>query len=126
MRPRPPARRSRSSYDAMPGLTDLTGLPLVTVIMPVRHEADFIARSVGAVLAQDYPADCLEILVADDRSTDGTRETLRSLQNSHPKLRVIDNPGIIVPTGLNAALREARGEISVRVDGHTEVATDYI
>jgi succinoglycan biosynthesis protein ExoA len=100
--------------------------PFVTVIMPVRHEAAFIARSLGAVLAQDYPADRLEILVADGQSTDGTREFVRGFQARHPHLRLIENPGRIVPTGLNAALRQARGEIIVRVDGHTEIASDYI
>ena len=43
----------------------MDNLPLVSVIMPVRNEAAYISRSLGAVLAQDYPADCLEILVVD-------------------------------------------------------------
>jgi hypothetical protein len=38
----------------------------------------------------------------------------------------VDNAGRIAPTGLNAALRVARGEIIVRVDGHCEIATDYV
>lgn len=101
-------------------------LPLVTVIMAVLHEASFITRSLGAVLVQDYPAERMEILVADGRSTDGTRELVQALQGRHSHLRLIDNPGRIVPTGLNAALRQARGEIIVRVDGHTEIAPDYV
>src|SRR5262245_8865207 len=94
--------------------------------MPVRQEAAFIRRSLGCVLAQDYPAERLEILVADGRSTDGTREAVLELQAQRPQLRLIDNPGLVVPTGLNAALRQATGEIIVRVDGHTEVASDYV
>jgi succinoglycan biosynthesis protein ExoA len=101
-------------------------LPTVTVIMPVRQEAGFIRHSLAAVLEQDYPRELLEILVADGRSTDGTPEIVRTLQSSHPGLRVIDNPGRIVPTGLNAALRQARGDVVVRVDGHTEIARDYV
>lgn len=101
-------------------------LPLVTVIMPVRHEAGFIARSLAAVLAQDYPAERLEVLVADGGSTDGTRQIVQALQPRHPNLRLVDNPGRIVPTGLNAALRQARGEVVVRVDGHTEIEADYV
>lgn len=101
-------------------------LPLVTIIMPVRQEAAFIRRSLGAVLAQDYPSDKLEILVADGRSTDGTREIVEGLVARHPHLRLIDNPGLIVPTGLNAALHQARGEIIMRVDGHTELAPSYV
>ena len=50
--------------------------PLVSVIMPVRNEAAYIERSLGAVLAQEYPADCLEILVVDGLSSDGTRQAV--------------------------------------------------
>lgn len=100
--------------------------PLVTVIMPVRQEAGFIHRSLGSVVAQDYPVERLEILVADGGSTDRTRDIVREIQAGRPYIRLIDNPGRIVPTGLNAALREARGEIIVRVDGHTEIAPDYV
>jgi len=94
--------------------------------MPVRNEASFIERSVGSVLAQDYPRERLEILVADGLSTDGTAEILHSLQQKHGAVRTIENPGQIVATGLNAMLRQARGEVIVRVDGHCEIATDYV
>ena len=49
-------------------------LPIVSIIMPVRNEAGYIGRSVGSVLAQDYPPDRMEILVVGGMSTDGTRE----------------------------------------------------
>ncbi|MGO8930983.1 MAG: glycosyltransferase family 2 protein [Limisphaerales bacterium] len=45
---------------------------------------------------------------------------------SGPAIRVIDNPGKIVSTGLNAAIRAARGDIIIRMDAHTEYAPDYI
>ena len=41
-------------------------------------------------------------------------------------LRVIDNPGRIVSTGLNAAIRAARGMVIVRLDAHSEYAPDYV
>jgi len=94
--------------------------------MPVRNEAAHIGRALGAVFAQDYPADRLEVVVADGLSTDGTRERLEELRSRHPNLKVVDNPRGIAPTALNAALREAGGEIIVRVDGHCEIATDYV
>src|SRR5690349_14564123 len=103
-----------------------SGPPFVSVIMPVCEEAAFVARSVGAVLAQDYPADRMEVIVADGMSTDGTREIVQALQAQHPNLRLIDNPGKIVSTGLNAALDAAFGEILIRVDGHSEVAPDFV
>jgi hypothetical protein len=39
---------------------------------------------------------------------------------------LIDNPGRVVSTGLNAAIRAARGDVIVRMDVHTEYAPDYI
>lgn len=103
-------------------------LPFVTVIMPVRNEADFIARSLGAVLAQDYPPERVEIIIADGMSSDATRAEIARLAAQHPErmITVIDNPRHIVPTGMNLAQRMARGEIVVRVDGHCEIAPDYI
>lgn len=102
--------------------------PLVTVIMPIRNEEAFITRSLGAVLGQDYPADRMQVLVADGMSDDGTRSVIASLAEAHPQhaIEIVDNPGRIVPTGFNAALDRARGDIVVRVDGHTIIDPDYV
>ena len=100
--------------------------PLVSVIMPVRNEAAYIERSLGAVLAQEYPADCLEILVVDGLSSDGTRQAVLAQAAADPRVRLLDNPAGIVPPGLNIGIAQARGEIVVRVDGHCEIAPDYV
>jgi len=68
----------------------------------------------------------LEVLVADAMSDDGTRETLDRYRQTDPRLRTIDNPDKLVSAGLNRAIREANGEIIVRMDVHTEYAPDYI
>jgi glycosyltransferase involved in cell wall biosynthesis len=100
--------------------------PNVSVIMPVRNEGAYIRRSLGSVLAQDYPAARLEILVVDGMSNDGTREYVRSLQGERANLYLLDNPAGIVPPALNIGIRQARGDIIVRVDGHCEIAPDYV
>lgn len=102
--------------------------PSVTVIMPVRNEATFIERSLGAVLAQDYSRELIQILVVDGMSDDGTRELVQQMIARWPEgdLTLIDNPEHIVPTGLNRALRDAKGEVIIRVDGHCEIAPDYV
>jgi succinoglycan biosynthesis protein ExoA len=94
--------------------------------MPVRNEATFISRSLDAVLAQDYPLERMELIVADGISTDGTREIIESFQTRYPELKLINNPGKIVPTGLNLAIAQSSGEVIVRVDGHCEIASDYV
>jgi len=102
--------------------------PFVSVIMPIRNEGDFIARSLGAVLEQDYPHDCMEVLIADGMSTDQTRAVIADTAAQHPEIavKILDNPGKIVPTGFNIALRNAAGDIIVRVDGHTVIEPDYV
>lgn len=106
--------------------TDSSLLPPVSVLMAVRNESGYIAKSLGAVLAQEYPRQLLEIIVADGMSSDGTREIIRDLQANHPNIILIDNPGRIVAKGLNAAISIARGAIIVRVDGHTTIDPDYV
>jgi succinoglycan biosynthesis protein ExoA len=99
--------------------------PLVTVIMPIRNEALFIRRSLGAVLVQDYPSDRLEILIADGMSDDGTVDIIRTLSVAD-RVRIIPNPGKRQAEGLNLAIEQAKGEIIVRVDGHTIIASNYV
>ena len=103
-----------------------TVTPFVTVVIPVRNEGAFIASLIDAVFAQDYPADRLEVIVADGMSTDETRAVLAGLQEKYPGLTVVDNPAGIVPTGLNLAIARARGEVIVRVDGHAVIAADFL
>ncbi len=98
---------------------------MLSVILPIRNEARYIARSLNAVLAQDYPSDRIEVIVVDGMSDDGSREIIGSIQANNPNLRLIDNPGRIVPTGMNIAMARARGEVFVRVDGHCEIEQGY-
>ena len=97
----------------------------VTIIMPIRNEAAFIERSLGAVLAQDYPADLLEVLVVDGMSDDGTRDIVTRILAGRTNGKLLDNARQIVPTALNIGLEQARGDLIVRVDGHTIIARDY-
>jgi succinoglycan biosynthesis protein ExoA len=102
-------------------------LPFVSVVMPVRNEADFIERSLHAVFVQTYPHELMEIIVADGQSTDKTRLIIGELSKTTDIcVKVVENPQLIAPTGLNVAIIKSKGEIIVRVDGHCEIAPDYI
>jgi glycosyltransferase involved in cell wall biosynthesis len=101
--------------------------PFVSVIMPVRNEADFIERSLGAVMEQDYPHARMEIIVADGNSADGTRALIEEMsKRSEIAVRIVDNPELTAPFALNRAIADTRGEIIVRVDGHCEIEKDYV
>jgi glycosyltransferase involved in cell wall biosynthesis len=98
----------------------------LAIVIPCRNEALSIAATLDSVRAQDLEGLDWEVIVADGMSDDGTRETLDRYARVEPRLRVIDNPARTVPAGLNAAIREARGEIILRMDAHTAYAPDYV
>ena len=100
--------------------------PAVSVIVPCRNEVDHIAASLRSILQQEQPPGGMEVLVADGMSSDGTRVILEQLGRQDPRMRVIDNPGRIVSSGLNAAIRSAKADIIIRMDAHSEYASDYL
>lgn len=100
--------------------------PFVTIAMPAYNEEHYIEACIRSVQDQDYPRDRIEILVADGRSSDRTREILADLAKDDPRIRMIDNPERLQAAGINRMVREARGEIIVRMDVHCEYAPTYV
>jgi glycosyltransferase involved in cell wall biosynthesis len=100
--------------------------PFVSIIMPIRNEADFIEGAIKSILNQDWPREQMEILVVDGMSNDGTREIVKKLSQSDERIKMLDNTRRIVPSAMNIGLRAARGDLFIRVDGHAEIAPDFI
>jgi hopene-associated glycosyltransferase HpnB len=55
--------------------------PSVVAVVPARNEADVIQRSIGSLLAQDYPGE-FHVVLVDDQSDDGTGDLARSLDDA--------------------------------------------
>jgi succinoglycan biosynthesis protein ExoA len=95
--------------------------------MPVRNEAEYIERSLRAIFDQDYPHSSIEIVIADGMSVDGTRRLIENSRNQTDiPITVVDNPERIAPCALNRAISVSKGSVIIRVDGHCEIARDYI
>jgi succinoglycan biosynthesis protein ExoA len=94
--------------------------PRVSVIVPARNEADYIGACVRSIVTQQVSGE-LEVIVADGRSSDETARLAREAGAI-----VVDNPMRITPTGLNAALAAARGDVVVRFDAHAVMPPGYI
>ena len=62
----------------------------ISVIIPARNEEQDIARSIESVLKQEDVN--LEVIIANDHSTDRTREIADAIANANPRVRVIHNP----------------------------------
>ncbi len=100
--------------------------PFVSIAIPCRNEASYIADCLASILAGDYPRDRLEILVADGRSDDGTREILSRYAAEHPCITVLDNYQLSTPAALNLAIRSASGSVVIRMDAHVLYPPDYV
>lgn len=105
----------------------MSDAPLVSILVPCRNEAAYIARCLSSVLAGDWPHERLEVLVVDGRSDDGTRDIVEAIGREHPGVvRLLDNPRRTTPAALNIAVRAARGDVVMRVDGHVTCPPDYV
>lgn len=98
--------------------------PGVSYVMPVYNEAAYIDDAVASVLAQRYEGE-QELVLALGPSTDGTSERVAAIAAREPRVRIVHNPEMAIPIGLNRAIRAARHDVIVRVDAHTELAPDY-
>lgn len=99
--------------------------PVVSVIIPCLNEEKYIGKCLDSVVANDYPKDCLEILVVDGMSSDGTRDILAQYERRYSYMKVLQNPKTIIPAALNVGIKAAKGEIILRLDAHTTYGTDY-
>lgn len=71
--------RNRNAIPPLPASRDGVPLPRLTVVMAARDEAVAIGDAVRSLLRQDYPD--LELVVVDDRSTDGTGDALAAARD---------------------------------------------
>jgi succinoglycan biosynthesis protein ExoA len=108
------------------GKTIYKAQPTVSIVIACRNEREHIESALHSVFAQEPPPGGFEVIVADGVSDDGTRSILSKFLKENRCLRIIDNSGYIVSTGLNAAIREAKGAVIIRMDAHTKYASDYV
>lgn len=109
-----------------PGENKRASTPIVSVVIPMRNEEAYIAECLCSIVEQGYPKDSMEILVVDGLSNDRSREIVEGFGEKYPFIRLLDNPRRIVPTAMNIGIKEAGGEVIIRVDGHCRLAPDYV
>ncbi len=87
--------------------------PLVTVIVPAFNAEDLIGDAIESVLAQTYPH--FELLVADDRSTDRTRDVVRRCAD--PRVQLLEHAVNRGPDFARVtALHASKGDIIAFLD----------
>jgi cellulose synthase/poly-beta-1,6-N-acetylglucosamine synthase-like glycosyltransferase len=104
-----------------------TAPPSVTVLVTVHNEEREIAARLADLLAQDYPDDKLEILVATDGTTDRTHAIVEGIVQSAPAVRLLPSQERLGKSAAqNRAVPQARGEIVVLTDAATRFEPSFV
>ena len=102
----------------------------VTFIIVAYNAEKFLNNSLKSLLNQDYNLKKVEVLLVDSKSTDKTKKIMLDFKkNNEAKFKrvlVLNNNNKTLPYGWNVALKEATGEVIVRVDAHTTSPKEYI
>jgi succinoglycan biosynthesis protein ExoA len=98
----------------------------VSVIVPLRDEREHVPGLVASLAAQDFGGD-LEVLVADDRSRDGSAALAEELAaGAGVRLRVVTHDAGSTSAALNRCIACASGDLIVRMDCHSTYPPDYL
>lgn len=102
-------------------------LPTVSIVIPAYNEEDTIRHCLVAAISQTVPAH--EILVVDNRSTDGTRAAVEAMQAAFPEANILllsqDAEQGITPTR-NAGFDAATGDVIGRIDSDSALEPDWV
>jgi len=103
-----------------------TEAPFVSVIVPCYNEAKFIGPLIENLQRQDYPAGRLEFLLIDGQSQDTTSEIIHQYSERDPRIKLLINEKRFAPFALNLGIRQAAGEVIIRMDAHAVYPENYI
>jgi len=106
-------------------------LPSVSVVVAARNEEENIERCLRSILQVDYPSDKLEVIVADDGSTDRTPEIISKIKKEYDNLKVIRIESRInnlkgKANALAQAIAQTNGEFIFLTDADCEVPKTWI
>lgn len=96
----------------------LPDLPSVSVVVTSYNYEKFIGFAVESVLRQDYPN--LEVVVADDGSTDGTVSLIRQYKARDPRVRLISGENLGQPGNTSRGFAATSGRIICFLDADDE------
>lgn len=97
---------------------------MVSVIVPVRDRRDLLARCLDGLAAQTYP--CVEVVVVDDGSTDGSAELAESFDLRGHRRVVVRREGAGAVAARTAGVGVATGEVLAFTDSDCVPSPDWV
>lgn len=97
--------------------------PTVSMLVPCWNEERTVGKTIESLLALDYPADKLEIVVIDDGSKDKTLAIAKTFEK-YPQVKVLQKENGGKYTALNFGIERSSGELIGCLDADSFVAKD--
>jgi len=103
----------------------------VSVVIAARNESKNLKNLLSDLASQNYPKDKLEIIVADDRSTDGTWKIIKDFTKQYLNfkgIQITKKSRDMTPKkfALSEAISKARGDIILSTDGDCRVLSTWV
>ena len=109
-------------------ITENKKVGTVSVIIPVYNEEKYINGLIESLKKQDYDKEKFEVIFIDGNSKDKTIDIIKEKLNlkENDKYKILVNPDKITPKSVNIGIKEAKNEIIIRLDAHSEYPSNYI
>jgi len=98
----------------------------ISIIIPSRNEAGYIANCLNSLIALDYPKELLEVFVCDGKSCDRTSQIVIDYSKEHPFIHLLINEKQTTPYAMNLGIEKSTGDIIVIMGAHTELLPGYV
>jgi glycosyltransferase involved in cell wall biosynthesis len=100
--------------------------PLISAVVPVRNGMPWIEAQLRSLAAQQC-SEPWEVVIADNGSTDGSRELARTWAEDHANIRVVDASAVSGPAAArNAGVRVAEGSLLAFCDADDVVHPGWL
>lgn len=103
-------------------------MPKISFMTIAYNEEKFLQALLDDLLKQDFPHGEIEVILVDGGSTDKTKEVMTRFaeESDFFDCRVLDNPKRIQAAGWNVAIKNATGDILIRLDAHGRIDADFV
>jgi len=102
---------------------------LVSIVISAYNEEKYLPGLIEDLKNQSYPHNLIEIILINAMSTDKTKDIMENFQKNNSdfhKIKVIDNPKKVQPSGFNLGVKNSEGDVVLKIDAHSKVTSDFV
>lgn len=91
-------------------------MPSISVVIPAYNSRQYLGAALDSVLAQEYPAELIDIVVVDDGSRDDSADIAQAYATRHPRIQVLRQANAGQAAARNRGITSTSGELVAFLD----------